>query len=96
MSLRDELLELRARIDRLLEEVPTQPTLSVVSTAQRYMKVPAYATKTGMSARTIRDYCDLGMPHEGRGHSRRVLVAEADQWIKEGGPQRARGARKAS
>jgi hypothetical protein len=96
MSIRDELLELRARIDRLLEEVPAAPALAVVSTAQRYMKVPAYAKSRGLSARTIRDYCDLGMPHEGRTHNRRVLVAEADQWIREDGPRRARMRRKAS
>lgn len=93
MSLRDELLEMRARIDRMLQELPSAP---VVALEPRYEKLPAYAKRKGLSARTIRDYCELGMPHEGSGHNRRVIVSAADEWIASGGPRRARMARKAS
>jgi hypothetical protein len=95
VKLRDELLELRARIDGILGELPAAEVRPVWPGA-RYMKIPAYATAQGLSPRTIRDYCELGMPHDGEGHNRRVLAHEADAWIANGGPRKARMARKAS
>ncbi len=94
MAIRDELLDLRERIDGIIRELP--PAESRPEQASRYMKIPAYAESRGLSPRTIRDYCELGMPHEGEGHSRRVIVAEATAWIANGGPRKARMARKAS
>jgi hypothetical protein len=94
MTIRDELLEMRERIDRILRELPEHSSASVA--APRYLKIPQYADRKGLSARTIRDYCELGMPHEGKGHTRRVIVESADSWIAAGGPQLARMARKAS
>jgi hypothetical protein len=100
VSVRSELLRLRSELDRLLERMPDEPGESRTMNLQhavrpgRYMKVPAYAELKGLSARTIRDYCDLGMPSEGVGRGRRVIVAEADAWLASGGPSAARMARK--
>jgi hypothetical protein len=58
------------------------------------MSVPKFAASRGFNARTVRDYCDLGMPHVGEGKGRRILVADAVTWLENGGPKRARMARK--
>ncbi len=61
---------------------------------ERFMSCPQFATKRNLSARTVREYCELGMPHSGDGKGRRVHVQEAIAWIENGGPRRARMARK--
>lgn len=96
MNARDRLLSMRAEIDALLAELPdgaSAPTPAAAA-AQRFMKLPAFAASRSLSSRTIRDYCDLGMPHQGEGRARRILVAEADAWIAAGGPRKARASRK--
>lgn len=92
MTLREELVAIRSRIDALLKELPEQQPVRAVE--RRYMKVGDFAALRGYSARTIRDWCDLGMPHSGEGSARRVHVAEAILWIESGEPKRARLARK--
>jgi hypothetical protein len=88
VTVRDELLAIRSRIDALLSEMSEQPKREV-STA-RFMTVPDFAALRSYSTRTIRDWCDLGMPHSGEGRGRRVHVVEAIAWIESGGPKRAR------
>jgi hypothetical protein len=88
---RERLLELRSRIDELLGALPAK---ALPATGARFMTCPAFAQTRGLSDRTIRDYCELGMPHSGEGRGRRVLVAAAIAWIDDGGPARARMARK--
>ncbi len=91
-DLRAHLLALRSEIDAILSKLdgagPSAPAPA------RFMKVADFAKAHALSARTIRDYCDLGMPHRGEGKGRRIVVAEADEWIAAGGPRRARAERK--
>jgi len=90
MTVRDDLLALRARLDEILTSLPDD----VKKTSERrYMTVPEFAELRGYSSRTIRDWCELGMPHSGDGKGRRIHVAEAIAWIEAGGPRRARMAR---
>lgn len=91
---RDRLLKMRAEIDAMLAEMDDSTTANGQQPAARFMTVPAFAEKMGFSDRTIRDYCELGMPHRGEGRGRRVLVAEAERWLDEGGPRKARAERK--
>jgi hypothetical protein len=93
-SLHERLLALRAEIDSMLQELGPAPSVAQAQPGARFMKVGDFAAARGFSSRTIRDYCELGMPHRGEGKGRRVLVAEADAWIDGGGPRRARAARK--
>jgi hypothetical protein len=89
-NIRARLLALRAELDDLLAEAGAEPTVA----SARFMKIPDFAEANGYSARTVRDYCDLGMPHRGEGRARRVLVQEAIAWIDDGGPRKARANRK--
>lgn len=91
-TIRDRLLQMRTEIDQILGEMTDVPRPPVP--ASRFMSVPQFATSRGFNARTVRDYCDLGMPHVGEGKGRRILVAEAVAWLENGGPKRARMARK--
>lgn len=91
MNIRATLLQLRAEIDAALAELPAEsPQLA----SARFMKVADFAAAHNYSTRTVRDYCELGMPHQGEGRARRVLVAEAETWIASGGPRKARASRK--
>lgn len=92
MTVRDELLSIRSRIDALLNEMGDAPRRDVV--AARFMSVPDFAALRNYSTRTIRDWCELGMPHSGEGRGRRIHVKEAIAWIEAGGPKRARMGRK--
>jgi hypothetical protein len=92
VTLRERLLAMRAEIDAALAELPGDPNVS--ATPARFLSCPKFAELRGLSDRTIRDYCEFGMPHVGEGRGRRVLVAEAIAWIDGGGPARARMARK--
>lgn len=92
MTVRDELLSIRSRIDALLNEMADAPRREVV--AARFMSVPDFAALRNYSTRTIRDWCELGMPHSGEGRGRRIHVNEAIAWIEAGGPKRARMGRK--
>lgn len=92
-TIREELLAIRSRIDALLGEIPANAE-SAPKQLPRFMSVPDFAEARSLSDRTVRDYCELGMPHEGEGRGRRVLVTEAIAWIQSGGPRRARMARK--
>jgi hypothetical protein len=88
----DELLSTRSRIDALLNEMADAPKCDVV--AGRFMTVPDFAALRNYSTRTIRDWCELGMPHSGTGRGRRIHVSEAIAWIEAGGPKHARMGRK--
>jgi hypothetical protein len=96
VTVRERLLSLRAELDALLADLPSNGEVTAVSSAAstRFMKLPAFAKARDLSPRTIRDYCDMGMPHQGEGRGRRILVAEADMWIDSGGPRKARMSRK--
>lgn len=96
MSTKQELIRLRAEMDALIATLPDDDSGSTqpVAAAPRFMKLSAFASSRNFSSRTIRDYCDLGMPHQGEGRARRILVAEADAWIDAGGPRKARASRK--
>ncbi len=96
MTIRDELLAIRGRIDALLAELPETAGAPRQTQDRRFLSVGDFAELRGYSARTIRDWCDLGMPHSGDGRGRRVHVAEAITWIDTGGPKRARMGRKDS
>ena len=85
-------MQMRAELDALLAELPADDAPNAVQPA-RYLSVTKFAKLRDLSARTIRDYCDLGMPHSGEGHNRRILVTEAVAWIESGGPKKARMAR---
>lgn len=87
MSFRDDLLSIRARIDAILNRIP-KPTREASS--ERLMSVREFAVLTNYSTRTIRDWCDLGMPHSGNGRHRRIHVAEAIEWIEARGPKRTK------
>jgi hypothetical protein len=93
MTALEKMLRLRQELDEVIADLQSSGG-SEQAAAPRFMKVPDFAHSRGLSDRTIRDYCDLGMPHEGQGKGRRVLVAEAIAWIQAGGPKAARGARK--
>lgn len=89
-DIRARLLSLRSEIDALLVEVGVDVAAPEPAPVRRLMKLPEFAEVQGYSARTVRDYCELGMPHQGEGRGRRVLVQEAIAWIAEGGPRKAR------
>lgn len=92
MSELDRLLMLRATIDSMIVELGGDRPQ--VRGASRFMTVPDFADWSGFSPRTIREYCELGMPHRGEGRNRRVLVAEAEAWLTTNGPRKARADRK--
>ncbi|MFZ5895595.1 MAG: helix-turn-helix domain-containing protein [Myxococcota bacterium] len=92
MTVRDELLSIRSRIDALLNEMAESPKREVVSA--RFMTVPDFAALRNYSTRTIRNWCELGMPHSGTGRGRRIHVREAIAWIEAGGPKQTRIGRK--
>ena len=90
MTIKDRLLQMRSEIDALIAELPGEQPAPTA----RFMSVPDFAELRGYSDRTIREYCELGMPHSGKGKSRRVIVADAIAWIDAGGPKEARMGRK--
>jgi hypothetical protein len=90
VTLRDRVLRMKAELDAILAELPEHGPPAAPTQHARYMTVPGFASMRGYSARTVRDYCDLGMPHTGEGKGRRVHVAEAIAWLEAGGPKRER------
>jgi hypothetical protein len=91
---RAELEAIRARIDAIL--TPAVSTVESKPDEPRRMRVGAYASARGYAPRTVTRWCAAGMPHVGKRQSRRILVAEADAWIADGGPDRAAGAARAA
>lgn len=90
-QLRERILHMRSELDAILLELEA-PTAS--QDLPRYLSVPKFAELRGFNERTIREYCELGMPHVGSGKARRILVAEAIAWLEADGPKTARMARK--
>jgi hypothetical protein len=92
MNVRARLLSMRAEIDALLAALPDDGRAATATpmATRRFMKIAEFGKLHGFCARTIREYCDLGMPHQGEGKSRRILVAEAEAWLAAGGPRAAR------
>lgn len=88
--IREKIKRAREALDDIERELSSE---AAPKPSSLYMKIGDFAALRGFSPRTIRDWCDLGMPHVGEGHNRRVLVADASQWIDGGGPKRARMAR---
>lgn len=94
-ALRAEVLaEVSRAVDTALERVlgrgaplPAPSTATTSAPAHepepRRMKVGQYAAARGYVSRTITGLCANGLPHVGRGQSRRILVAEADAWLAE-------------
>jgi excisionase family DNA binding protein len=50
-----------------------------------FMSVREYAVHVGYSKRTVENLIGHGLPLSGTGRLRRVPVAEADKWLKQGG-----------
>jgi hypothetical protein len=82
---RTKLLQLRAQIDDLLgagEPAPPHPVEVL------WMRISEFARAHRYSAKTISQWCRLGMPHIGQGHHCRINVRAAEKWIAEGGATR--------
>lgn len=72
----------RAVIDRLLGEQPSaQADVAPPADDPRWMKLCDYARSRSIGRRTLDHYISQGLPTKGRGKSRRVIVAAADEWL---------------
>jgi hypothetical protein len=60
---------------------------SDLSATQKFMKIAAYATRTGYSTRTIETFIGEGLPTVGERRLRRVDVEPADEWIRTQAPR---------
>jgi excisionase family DNA binding protein len=52
---------------------------------QLYATTDQYAARTGVSMSTVKRWIRDGLPSSRNGNIRRVHVADADRWIREGG-----------
>jgi hypothetical protein len=84
---RAALLSVRAQIDQLLGEAP--PQVARDANTRSWMRISEFARAHRYSARTISQWCRLGMPHIGKGHHCRIDVRAAEAWIAAGGPRTA-------
>jgi hypothetical protein len=88
-QLRVELEAIRRVVDALLSQLPAAVLPASPQAEASRMRVRQYGDARGYASATISKWCRAGLPHVGGGHSRRVLVTQADEWIAGGGPARA-------
>jgi len=55
------------------------------STGPSHMTAGEYAARIGVSVRTTRSWIAAGMPSVRAGRVRRIIVADADRWLADGG-----------
>ena len=84
-SRRAALLQVRERIDEMLAY--TSPSAPAVEPT--WMRISQFARTHHYSAKTVSQWCRLGMPHIGSGHHCRIDVRAAQKWIAEDGPRNA-------
>ncbi len=78
-DMRTELLALRASIDRILERLET-PVAKAPEPSQRFMAIPRYAERCGVSESTVRGWIRRGLPTTQQ-RPTRVIVDRADAWL---------------
>jgi hypothetical protein len=76
--IRDELRDVRRKIDRLLEELDAEG--DEPKALPRVMKPAQYAQHRNVSLRTVYRWLELGLPVERRGKITRIPVVDADRW----------------
>lgn len=76
--------ELHREIANDAEPTPLRPKPSA-----QFMKLGDYATYRAISIRTLHEYISRGLPSDGEGKARRILVDAANAWIAAHGGKRA-------
>lgn len=89
-AIRAELLDVRARVDRALALLPLPMVANEPTVADpKWMKINDYARRWSMSRSALYARIADGLPTDGSGHNRRILVAEADAWMRKRAPKSA-------
>ena len=84
-----EALRARPDVAAALRESLGVPMSTSRGPEKKYMSVVEYARHVGLSKRTVENLLRRGLPLVGRGRLRRVPVAEADAWMRQGTSQDA-------
>lgn len=72
----------RAVIDRILGSAAPTPEVSEPPPDEpKWMKLKDYCVSRSIGRRTLDRLIAQGFPTKGVGHSRRVVVADADAWM---------------
>lgn len=73
----------RSVIDRILGAQPeaSRAEEAAAPPEPKWMKLTDYARSRSIGRRTLDVYIAQGLPTKGRGKSRRVIVASADEWL---------------
>lgn len=75
-------LEVIAKGQELLSSLPGAPPASAPASEPMWMRIRPYAESRGFTYRTILEFVGEGMPSVGEGRRRRIVVREADRWVK--------------
>lgn len=70
-------------------EEEAAPTAGPVVPASPYLKVAQFAERWQVSGRLVRSWIGCGMPHVDLGSDIRVPFADADAWVRAGGPRKS-------
>ncbi len=79
-----ELLRVRPELAGRLASVLAITGLKESAPTKTFMTVAEYGERIGLSKRTVENLIRRGLPLAGSGRLRRVPVAEADAWLREG------------
>lgn len=82
-ALREKIIAMQAQLADLLAEVERESGAQPVADPV-YLDVDAFAKRHGLCADTVRRYAKDGMPHERAGRFFRIIVADADAWLRDG------------
>jgi hypothetical protein len=84
ITLRAHLTAIRDFATAELAKLPPEPAVTPSTSAPepKWMKLTHYARARSMSLKTLYVRISEGLPTVGEGHGRRVIVAEADAWLK--------------
>lgn len=82
-DIRSRLLELRAAVDRVLDEIPQEPVKAEPSPI--WQTLSQFAKAHCLHPDTARRYVRMGMPAVRAGRSYRIRVEAADAWLAAGG-----------
>jgi excisionase family DNA binding protein len=84
-NLRSRLLELRAAVDRVLDEIPSEPAVRAPEPSSTWQTLTEFARAHRLHPDTVRRYVRQGMPALRAGRSYRIRVEAADAWLAAGG-----------
>ncbi len=84
-AIRAHLRSVRDGAIRALAELGEEPAPLAApppTPEPRWMRLADYARARAISLRTLHNRIAEGLPTSGEGHARRILVADADAWLR--------------